>query len=232
VLTGIPDAFLNVVLRTQLPPDRAGAIIDEALAHFSAAGVQQLSWWAHDDTPAADLGPHLISRGLAFSEGGVAMAADLLALPEGTSGPAGLTILPVEDHAALRAWSQLTCANFGIPEHGAQRCVELFADLGFDLPIRSYLALLNGRAVGTSQLFLGAGVAGIYHVTCLPEVRGQGIGAALTLAPLRDARSMGYRTSILQASPMGYPVYRRLGFHAYGRLNSYLWERAADPPVR
>ena len=85
----------------------------------------------------------------------------------------------------------------------------------------TYVATLDGRPVATSQLFVGAGVAGIYNVTCLPEARGQGIGRAITLAPLLEARRQGYATSILQASDLGYPVYRRLGFRDYGRLNAY-----------
>jgi GNAT superfamily N-acetyltransferase len=224
VLTGIPDSFLNVVLRTQLPPEGADQIIDQALTHFRDRQVTGLSWWAEPDTPSMDLGTRLTARGLSFSEGNTGMAADVTALREDAATPAGLTIVPVEDTAMLRQWSQLTSANFGIPEPGAQRVFDLYAGLGFGLPLRSYLALLGGRPVGTSQLFLGAGVAGIYHVTCLPEARQQGIGAALTLAALREARSLGYRIGILQASGMGSSVYRRLGFQAYGRMNSYLWE--------
>jgi predicted acetyltransferase len=50
------------------------------------------------------------------------------------------------------------------------------------------------------------------------------------LAALRDARELGYGISILQASDLGYGVYRRLGFEAYGRLNQYLWEDEMRPP--
>ena len=97
--------------------------------------------------------------------------------------------------------------------------------------MQCYLAILNGQPVATSQFLLSAGVAGIYNVTCLPEARGQGIGAAITLAPLLEARLRGYRISILQASHLGYPVYRRLGFHDYGKLNIYLWENETKPPA-
>ncbi len=81
--------------------------------------------------------------------------------------------------------------------------------------------MLDGRPVATSQLFVGADVAGIYNVTCLPEARGRGIGAAVTRVPLLEARRQGYYLSILQASDLGYPVYRRLGFQDCGRLNTY-----------
>ncbi len=35
---------------------------------------------------------------------------------------------------------------------------------------------------------------------------------------------MGYDMAILQASDLGYRVYRRLGFQDYGKLSVYLWE--------
>ncbi|MGA2488678.1 MAG: GNAT family N-acetyltransferase [Anaerolineales bacterium] len=230
VLTGIPDSFLNVVLRTQLPSDRAGEIIGETLAHFRSRNVKRLSWWAETDTPRTDLDKHLLSHSLTFNEGGTGMATDLVALHEDLSTPAGLAIMPVEDKATLKQWIHVASIGFGIPEHGERRWFDLFADLGFEMPMRYYLAVMNGEPVGTSQFFLSAGVAGIYNVTCLPEARGQGIGAAITLAPLLEARRMGYRISILQASHLGYKVYLRLGFQEYGKLNYYLWENETKPP--
>jgi predicted GNAT family acetyltransferase len=230
VLTGVPDSFMNVVLRTQLPSAHAGEIIDETLAHFKARDVKRLSWWAENGTPGMDLDKHLRSRGLTFNEGGTGMAADLMALHEDLSTPAGLTIMPIEDNTTLKQWIHVASIGFGMPEFGEKRWFELYAELGFEMPVRYYLAVLNGQAVGTAQFFLSAGVAGIYNVTCLPEARGQGIGAAITLAPLLEARRMGYRISILQASHLGYKVYLRLGFQDYGKLNYFLWENETKPP--
>ena len=84
------------------------------------------------------------------------------------------------------------------------------------------------RARASSHKLPFSAVAGIYNVTCIPEARGQGIGAAVTLAALLQAREIGYRISILQASQQGYSVYSRLGFQDYGKLSVYLWEHKTD----
>lgn len=229
-LSGVPDSFLNVVLRTQLPSDGGCELIEDTMDHFRTGNVTRLSWWPGSNTPGSDLDMHLVSHGLTFKEGGTGMAADLMALHEDLPAPAGLTIIPVEDKAALKQWIHVTSIGFGIPETCERRFYELFADLSPEMPVQSYLALLDGQPVATSQLFLSAGVAGIYNVTCLPGLRQHGIGTAITMAPLIEARRLGYRISILQASHLGYSVYHRIGFNDYGRLNVYDWENGSKRP--
>jgi hypothetical protein len=45
-----------------------------------------------------------------------------------------------------------------------------------------------------------------------------------TGSPLLRARELGYQIGVLQASQMGYNVYRRLGFQDFGKLSLYLWD--------
>ena len=149
---------------------------------------------AEEGVPAIEIGKYLDAHGLTFEESfATEMAADLMALPDNLPLPTGLKIMPVEDGETLLKWIYIASIGFDYPEELENIWYDFFVETVFDLPFRSYLALLNGQPVGTSQLFLSAGVAGIYNVTCVPEARCQGIGAAITLAPLLDARTMGYR---------------------------------------
>ena len=79
--------------------------------------------------------------------------------------------------------------------------------------------------MATATLFLAAGVAGVYFVLTVPQARRRGIGRAVTLAALREARDLGYRIGVLGASRMGLPLYRRLGFQEYCRIAVYEWHR-------
>jgi hypothetical protein len=54
-------------------------------------------------------------------------------------------------------------------------------------------------------------------------VRTQLDPAAITLAPLLAARAQGYRAGVLLSSPLGLPVYRRLGFERCCAFNLYTW---------
>jgi len=156
------------------------------------------------------------------------MAADLKSLPDKLPTPSDLKILPVVAGTTLGQCFHVASIGFGVREECAQVWYDFFVEAVFDTRFRTYLAVLNGQPVGTSQLFLSAGVAGIYNVTCIPEARRQGIGAAITLAPLLKAREMGYRISILQAFQQGSRVYRQLGFQDFGKLSVYLWENEKD----
>ncbi|HLE90372.1 MAG TPA: GNAT family N-acetyltransferase [Anaerolineales bacterium] len=228
LITNMPDHFMNLVVCTQLPSEGIDELIDSALTHFRSLNIRKLSWLAQEGVPANEIKKYLLAHGLIFSESfATEMAADLMSLPDDLPTPIGLRIVPVVGGETLKQWIHVASIGFGVREEFEKVWYDFFAEAVFDMRFRTYLAVLNRQPVGTSQLFLSAGVAGIYNVTCIPEARGRGIGAAITLAPLLKAREMEYRVGILQASRLGYQVYRRLGFQDYGKLSVYLWEN--DP---
>jgi predicted acetyltransferase len=76
--------------------------------------------------------------------------------------------------------------------------------------------------VATSALVLDSGVAGIYAVATIPEARGKGIGRIMTVLPLVEAKQLGFRLGILQASSMGYSLYKKIGFREVFKYKLYL----------
>ena len=228
LLTGISNSFVNGVLRTQLELDNVDVIIEETLAHFKSRNVTRLSWWIEPGTQPTDLGKHLAAHGLTYTDGEPGMAVDLVGLNEDLPTPSGLTIEHVGDTETLRKWAYASIIGFELPETSVDTWFDLFTGLGFDLPLRNYVGILNREPVATSELFLAAGVAGIYVVATIPEARRQGVGTAITLAPLREARAMGYRIGILHSSSMGLEMYRRLGFQEYCKMSHYVWEGETD----
>jgi GNAT superfamily N-acetyltransferase len=225
LITNLPDHFTNLVVCNQLPSEGTDELVENTLAHFKSKNVRKLSWLAQEGAPEGGIDKVLLSHGLTFRESfATEMAIDLSLLPENPPVHPGLRIVPVVAGDVLRQWIHVASIGFGISQELEKVWYDFFVDAAFDTRFRTYLALLDGKPVGTSQLFLSEGVAGIYNVTCIPEARGQGIGYAITLAPLLKAREMGYRIGILQASKLGYGVYRRLGFQDFGKLSVYLWE--------
>ena len=225
LMTDLPDHFMNLVVCNQLPSVGADDLIENALVHFRSMNIRKLSWLTNAEMSPSRINKLLLAHGLKFRDSfATEMAVDLSLVPDDLPTHPNLRIVPVEDERMLRQWIHIASVGFRIGKKSEKIWYEFFVDTVFDMRFQTYLALSDGKPVGTSQLFLSEGVAGIYNVTCIPEARGQGIGSALTLAPLLKAREMGYRIGVLQASQKGYNAYRRLGFQDFGKLSLYLWE--------
>lgn len=210
--TSLAHPWFNGVLSSSPPAADDEDFIQQTIRHFRDEGVHAFTWWLDPPLRAADWGPLLARHGFNLSKDTPGMALDLQALTASHPPVDGLEIRAVTDEASMRAWTHVFTIGYGMPPDWEDAIFDLWLTLGFDLPIRNYLGCLNGKPVSTSSLFLGGGAAGIYCVATLPEARGRGIGAALTLDPLLEAREIGYRIGVLQSSEMGFNVYKRLGF--------------------
>ena len=229
LMTNLPDHFMNLVVCTQLPPKGVDDLVEGTLAHFRSMNIRKLSWLTHENVPSAELNKVLLAHGLTFrDEFATEMAVDLSLLPDGLPTHLDLRIIRVDGEDVLKQWIRVASIGFRVDERFEKVWFDFFVDAIFDRRFQTYLALLDGKPVATSQLFLSDGVAGIYNVSCIPDARGQGIGSAVTLAPLLEAHQLGYRIGILQASKEAYNAYRRLGFQDYGKLSVYLWKNDRD----
>ncbi len=226
--TGTPLTYYNGVVRTDITATDPDATIRATLGIFQSRR-QRMSWWVTPSARPHDLSQRLQAHDFVLGWQDVGMATDLRNLHEQRPMVAGLTIEQVQDTAAMHDWLRV----FGLGFELRGEVLAAYSKLVTAVPPLQhsikpfYLARLNGEPVAVSALYCDPRVAGICEVCTIPSARGKGIGAAITAAPLYDARAMGYQIAVLQASPMGEPVYRRLGFKPYCTLDAYCWEPPA-----
>jgi ribosomal protein S18 acetylase RimI-like enzyme len=230
------------VWRTRLAATEVDAAIDDTIAWFQQRQAPYFFWWTGPTTTPADLGQRLAARGLLSMEaqahqlapgirstevGAPVMVADLDRMQEAalTTVPPGFTIEEVADESALAEFVSVLVAGYEMPPAVADGWAQAARGFGIGrTPWRMYLARLNERPVATNMLFCGGGVASVYGVATVPAARGRGIGGAITLAPLLQARATGYRHAALFATDMAVGTYRRIGFRfTDARINRFLW---------
>lgn len=211
--TGIPFPLLNAAFGAVLTLSEIEPTIAEVSGYFGEHKLPGF-WWVGPSTRPSDLGEHLGRQGWRYAGTTPGMAVELSVLPEDVTVPADFQIEVVEDMKALEAWTTVVGAGNEIAPELYPAMLDLEAARGItgDSTPRRYLGRLHGEAVAASVLHLDAGVAAPYAVATLHQARGQGLGGAITLQPLLDARAMGYKVGILQSSVMGHRVYQRLGF--------------------
>ena|SRR5579859_73322 len=209
--------LFNAVLRTSIVTGNIEARIDEILAHFRTRHVSSIGWSVSPSTRPSNLATYLQARGLTLVEKQSVMAANLQALREDITAPLNFRIEEVSNQEMLEQYGRVSMRGFGSTAEHVKYYYTVYVNAGFGKrrSWHHYLGRLNQEPAAVSSLLLHAGVAGIYGVATIPEARRQGIGAAMTLAALREARRLGYRVGILTPSEMGLGIYQRLGFREY-----------------
>lgn len=228
-ISGVRFPFMNGVLRARFPGSSAAKKVSEALAPFRERRLPMMWWTAPSDTPS-DLPRRLVDAGLTEAAQATGMAIDLQDINENIDPPPGLDVRRLGGQDDFAECDEVLSAGFGMPGFAAKELSKRLRATGSwpEGLWLAYLGCLDGRPVATSLVAFAAGVAGIYNVATIEEARGRGIGAAMTLAPLRDARKMGYRVGVLHSSAMGFGVYQRLGFREYCKIGQYVWIPAGD----
>ena len=214
---GVRVPFANGVHRMRLRTDDVADAIRENTEAFREHDVPAL-WWLSPLTTPNDVDRELAANGWRFDDSMPWMAAtiDRVRWPQ---TPPGLQIVRVNGEALHAAWLAGMAAGFGMrgAEEHAMTALAAAVGYGEDAEWVRWAGFLDGRAVASSGLMLGGGVAGIYNVATAPEVRRRGIGAAMTAAAIAEGRAREYQVAVLGASSLGMGVYRRMGFTEVSR---------------
>jgi GNAT superfamily N-acetyltransferase len=123
---------------------------------------------------------------------------------------AGLAIRRVCTEAELAIFRDTALRGFDMTADVADAITPL-ALLGTP-DVAYYVGYLDGQPVATASRVTAQRTAGIYNVSTLREHRKRGIGAAITWRAALDGYAEGCVCAALQATDMGFNVYRRMGF--------------------
>ena len=133
-------------------------------------------------------------------------------LPPSFSIPPGIEIREVRTEEDR----ELYC-RADLEEYGDQEFQLAMVSAASDMPgVTMHLGLRDGEPVARSMAVVHGALAGIHNVYVPPSCRRQGLGAALTAAAADAGRRMGALAACLEATELGYPLYRKMGFQPAG----------------
>jgi ribosomal protein S18 acetylase RimI-like enzyme len=209
-VTGIDSPFLNVLFDLRKERQNSLALIETATSFFSLHEVP----WGWFITPASAKND-LIQQGFSLLEEAPAMYFNLLeSLPHTKSD--FITIQEVNDKNDLSIWIQPINEGFQ-SEEGDDSYRKLNADLmkKGEKKLRHFIAYYKGKIAAASTLFQSHDTVMLHNLATKADFRKCGIGTALTLYMMEQAKMMGFKHCFLDSSEEAFNLYRKIGFKVY-----------------
>ena len=178
----------------------------------------------------AELDVELADRGLATTELIPFMVlSDRARVDEAVAGAGDRTTRQVTSFADVDSTLTLLEQGFSMPPALTR---ELFPMRMLMIPgTTMWLVSADGEDVSTA---LGAVIddcCGIFNVATPERHRGRGHGALATAQAVAAGLASGATSAYLQSSPMGFPVYEKLGFATVERWQQWMPKEYLEPPV-
>jgi hypothetical protein len=210
VATGIPVAFFNGVYHTGRVDD-PDAVVAEAVDFMDRRSVPWLLWVREGvDDALLDAG-----RRAGLRDAGGPPGMVLPSIGRVPARPVGFEVEVVEGPSGADVFREVTAAGFEMPMELVRQFI---AAETFAAPeIVAVVGSVEGIAVSAALACTSGTTVGIYNVATLTEHRRCGYGAAITWAAIEAGAARGGDHAALQASELGAPVYRAMGFVDIGR---------------
>ena len=220
--TPIPLYLFNTVILTGQDRTAIDAAFKKA-ADWIADQGRPVLWRVSTTAASEDVRSLLEQLGLESHGRDPAMLADLSSISP-MPQIEGFSIQTVRGGAERYDWAWLTCNAFELDADVCEAMSNCEAGIPESLHIDQprYIGCLDGKAIAVSSLVMAAGLAGVYAVATLPEVRTRGIGTAMTLHAMAEGKRRGAKSAVLQATEMGKSVYEKIGFSTIFDYELYL----------
>jgi ribosomal protein S18 acetylase RimI-like enzyme len=201
-------AFLSAPVSSDLQMDRRVA---QAAVHFAARG-QRWAYWVCADWLDARTRRRLKQL---FGKHHLYQAVELPGmLAEQVLSP--LRELPrmevrrVSSEPVQEAFCAIGSLCFNVPLMWFR---EVFDGPAVWQDFRGYVGYVDGEPVATAATVIGGGAVGVYNVATVPGHQRRGYGEAVMRHALDQARlEHGLSRTILQSTPQGFDLYRRMGY--------------------
>jgi hypothetical protein len=209
----------------------AAEVTERAAGFFGAMGrsfcIKVRDTGQDDDLRAACAG-----AGMETSGGPVPEMLCRRRLPD-LAPPDGVSLHPVDDEAGVRDFVDVNgqaYATYGLPAETLADVFDRPAALFDDGSAHVVVARRGAEPIATAMVYESDGVAGIQWVGTVPSARALGLGALVTTYVTNLAFDRGASSVNLQASPMGEPVYLRLGYETIFHYREHVhWARPPGP---
>ena len=188
---------------------------DEIVRAYGDAGVAAFTVWVEPEDESL-LVPELERRGHVLDGRPMLQAADLgdLDLAALAAGP-----LDLHPHPTFAELGRLNDLAWGLPPGALGGAL---ADLdGHPAEGIVRIVLQDGEPACGLAVFVVETDAYVTFVATLEHARGRGLATRLLARTLLEAVQDGARTTTLEASAAGEPVYERMGYRSLWRLKMY-----------
>lgn len=210
---------MNGVVRVD-PAASAADVLDLADAFFAEheRGYSLTTAGRFDDD---DLIADAEARGLLRLMDAPAMVCDAR-LADGTP-PEGVAVRiasSADDVAAFVAVNDAAYQTLGMPE-GVITAAVTAPERVLAPQVRTAIAWEGDTPLACAQVLLSHGVAGVYYVGTAEAARGRGLAELVTRTVTNLGFDLGAAFVTLQASSMGDPIYRRMGYREIDRYTTH-----------
>lgn len=217
VNSSLRNEIFNYVLDCDFTASQTSHKIAEITNYFKNKNLP-FSWWISPYDHPESLAALLQENDYQNTENNVAMYLDLDSWSSSLTTAPELKIIRARDKKTLQDFALVWANDAQTFKTYFSWIAEILTD---DDPIEYYVGYVDEKPVVRGLTCYYAGVAGLHWLTTVADEQKKGYGTAMQQYRLKRAKELGYHVAVLQASPRGLSLYKRLGYKECGVFQKF-----------